>query len=345
MNKNTPSGYGHEHVDEQVPWTIQNSYSANFQWDEEAEKVKIGSTSYSVPEAPMFKEFDPWKHMELTDPASSNPSIIIFGPRGSGKTHIMKHLIYTMQKKKHFDKAYLFSNTAQLQHGVYDFIPKNNQHIGFKEDIIAKLIDEQRQDVMTKKANKKEKNIKRILVVLDDVIDDNKTRHSRILNQLYTQGRHLYIVPIMLSQQIGENGIAPTIRVNSDLVIGFNAGAQYDRELMSERYLSLIHKKAGEQVYNNLTNERYSCIAIYNKGICSARAYQDYVYRYKAPQEVPSFSIGSQLETEKETRKLVKFGVLSKGSTGPILPVAEQEGGSLDVMMHRPQFSGVFPTN
>jgi hypothetical protein len=39
---------------------------------------------------------------------------------------------------------------------------------------------------MTKKANKKEKNIKRILVVLDDVIDDNKTRHSRILNQLYT---------------------------------------------------------------------------------------------------------------------------------------------------------------
>lgn len=330
------SGYSGDY--ENVPReeeSARNSYLGSMSI-KDGTGIKIGGSLYSLPNAEDFEDFDPWKHMDLKSKSFSNPAIAIYGARGTGKTKIMKHLIHTLQSKKHFDKGFLFSNTAHLQPGTYDFIPKTNQHVGFKEDVIAKIIAEQMQDVQTKKKNKQEKAIKRILLIFDDVINDHRIRHSPILNQLYTQGRHMYLCPCILTQEIGgAGGIPPTIRNNCDLVIGFNAGNQYDRDLMTERYLSLIHKKVGEHVYKDITSEIYRAIAIHFRAHGNSRKYQDYVYKYKAPEKDSVFTIGERLEDA--TKSTVKtFGGPGKFGAGlPTIKVALDEGGPRVV----PQFS------
>lgn len=268
----------------------------------------VSPKDQEVPETRHFAKFDVHKHLDIKSEGQTNPSILIYGARGTGKTHILKHLLTEFQKKKHFDKGYLFSNTAALQPKVYDFLPPENIHKGFRQDIIERIWAEQEKDAMTKKKNNQEKKIKRIVMIFDDIISTKEIANSPVLDKLYTEGRHIWICPIILSQVVGTlNGPKSLIRTNADLVIAFYAGNQYDRDLMTERYLSIRHKKIGEQVFRKLTEDKYNSIVIVNKHQSYSKDYPDYVYQLRAPEKIPSFMIGNKLEAE-ETSKLTAYG-------------------------------------
>lgn len=56
-------------------------------------------------------------------------AMLICAPRRSGKTHLLKYMLYAI--KDQFEYAYLFSATANLQDDNYDFIPKSNRYDSF----------------------------------------------------------------------------------------------------------------------------------------------------------------------------------------------------------------------
>lgn len=305
-----------------------------------------------------FQNFDPWKHMRLTEDGYMTPSVLIYGPRGSGKTQIMKHYLSTLHlkgKKNHYDEGYLFSNTAKLQPQTYDFLPSQNIYNGFNEKVIEDIFNKQLIDVSQKKKllmekikNEKEQQgfkgrsypdnssakptgkgteektekgkahkpvFKKIVIILDDVISDPKVRSSTILKRLFTEGRHIMISPIALSQEIGGlDSFRPVLRTNTDLILSFAAGNEKDREMISSRYLSKINKKIGSQVLQNITDEMYSSCAIFYNNYANSHSYQDYVYKYRAPHTIPPFFIGRKLDAKEPDVKtggkgLIQFNV------------------------------------
>lgn len=222
---------------------------------------------------------------------------IIYGRRGTGKTTLLKDFIY--HNRKMWDKAYLFSQTAKMQPENYYWVPEHRIYDQYDDSALMSIIADQKKDVESKKKNDQDDAIENILIVFDDIISEEKIRHSAAFNMLFTLGRHYYITPIVLTQSVGgANGIPKVVRDNVDVVVGFFAHNQYDRELLVERYLSILHKKIGDEIYRNITSQPYTAIVAV-VGEPNIRTYEDYVYSYRAPVKTPKFMIGKAISLSK----------------------------------------------
>lgn len=257
----------------------------------------VTNTNDTKSDTSTFKEFDLWKDTYIKDQKYSSPSMIINGSRGSGKNFFLNWLIAEFGHN-YFETAYLFSKTAKLQdRKAYDFIPMSQRFDNFNEEKLREIITTQMNYVETARGmtlNGEIKKPKHILIILDDIITDPKVRTSTALKDLYMTGRHLFICPVTLCHSLpGREGLGPLVRQNADFVICFSPAAQYDRELIASRWLSMISIKEGREICKQLTTTRYQAMVIVASKQCDSRVYQDYVY-YKIAKEAKKIVLNNK---------------------------------------------------
>jgi hypothetical protein len=74
---------------------------------------------------------------------------------------------------------------------------------------------------------KKKIKVQNVLLILDDVIGSLPPR-NKVLEELYTQGRH-YKISLILNIQIAKNELDPTIRSNLDyFIMGYNGKRTFE---------------------------------------------------------------------------------------------------------------------
>ena len=208
-----------------------------------------------------IKEWDPSTVVE-------HYAAIFLAKRRSGKSELLKNMLYIHNKQKRFDVAYLFSGTSDYQESIYDYIPKSNRHNFYDEGFIDNLVKNQKQlakDILEEKNPRLKKKLQNILIILDDCIDDSNIRNSSVLDSLFTLGRHLHISVIVLSQSISSKcGIKKVQMDNSDLIVTFLVFGDYDRKIITDKYMSLFDdKKYARSLLNSITLEKqYQCIVL-----------------------------------------------------------------------------------
>lgn len=236
-----------------------------------------------------------WNPKDLVDYAT----VIIYAKRRSGKSVSVQDIIY--HNRKRFDDIYLFSNTIELQSDdVYSFVPKENKYNDLKPDVVAKLMEEQKQHVIKYHKDKKHK-VPHLCIVLDDILSSKnfQNQSNNIIKSLFTDGRHYHITLFVLTQSFsGREGVPPVYRKNADHLMAFFLHNQDDRDGMAKQYLSVENHKAGMELLQKITEEPYQMIVIDNHK-AGAREYKDYVSKYKASEKVPKFMI----ESKKRPRK------------------------------------------
>jgi hypothetical protein len=259
--------------------------STRNQLDVLPKEVKIYGQTVGIPKVSEFQNFDPKFMKEFRD-----MTCIFFGARRTGKTTALRHFLSI--NKSLWDRVYVFSMSADLQKDTFDFAEKDDQFTDFDPEVIGKIIDDQKADVMQKLANKQDHLIKHILIVLDDMISDYRIRTSPVFDSIFSMGRHLRISSIVLTQEIGgKSGVNRICRNNIDLGVCFYPPNENDRELIIEQYLSTQNYKIGEVVLSQITAEPYTAIAFMPRK--NMRDLRDFCYVYKAPQSVPKFRIGN----------------------------------------------------
>ena len=130
----------------------------------------------------------------------ANSTYTLLSCRKSGKSFMIRNLIYLLLKQKKIDLIYLFSYTADVDQ-AYEFLDKS--YI-FDPSIMDKTID---LIFQMQKAHPTRK----VCIICDD-FDLEKSHDS--LNSLYTRGRH-YNITTILSAQITTKGISSSIRNNT----------------------------------------------------------------------------------------------------------------------------------
>lgn len=243
---------------------------------------------------PQIKQFD--IVAELGDKIR-NFSAAIFAKRRMGKTHLAKYLLY--QTRKWFKEIHLFSKTAYLQPGEYDFVPKSNIYNGFVPEKITEIWTRQEAYILSEltKGRKKE-DLDIIMILFDDVITDGNIRHCPAFNDLFVCGRHTRIATIVLSQEFGgREGLPKCARANLDLMISFFPNGEYDRDLLVQQYLSTHpdprkSSKLGHALLRSLCDEEYQAIIVAN--FKTTLDIPSYVFRLKAPAKIPKFVIGEK---------------------------------------------------
>lgn len=114
------------------------------------------------------------------------PSLItINGQQGSGKSQIIRYIMYTYQRV--LDIGVVFTNTY-FTDDSYDFVPKRRVHPLYDEKVLEKLMDIQ----MTRKGY--------AYVIFDDCLHGERQWSSKVLSRLVTQIRHYRILMIITTQ-------------------------------------------------------------------------------------------------------------------------------------------------
>lgn len=220
-------------------------------------------------------EFDP---TELPP----SPSLGLCACRRSGKTVLVQPIIEAI--KDRFEEIYFFSTTAKLLHNDYQFIPTENKYDHVNIDKIEQIIKRQEDIIEFNQTVPKSAQIKnRVCLLFDDCIQDNNSR-SKVVDGLYTRGRHIQCAVFFLSQMYKNSdsgGFKKTARLNCDVLMSFVQSNENDRKCFVDENLSIIDKKQGMEIFKKITSNEYCAIVINLHKMPTARSYSDYVQYIK----------------------------------------------------------------
>jgi len=202
-------------------------------------------------------------------------SSIVVSKRNSGKSFLVRDIVYQLSVQQRIHQVIVMSNTSGLSlNKDYDFLDKRFLTT-FAQEKIEKLLKIQAKAV---KAGK----IREVLLVLDDVIGGDgskKAEGSRLIRSLYANGRHYHISIILLSQ-IANRLLEPPIRENSDYIF-FSRLGQRGLEVLWESLPSTIGKREFLQ-FSSTHNKDYTFVLFDNMTQSNEPA--DFLFLVKAEE-------------------------------------------------------------
>ena len=214
--------------------------------------------------------------------------VFISGSSNSGKSWLIKHLIYERAKEDSLRWVFIFSSTIFT--GAYDYIPRCWSSETFEEEILEKLLNMQKRALdknrSLKEKGEKEKNISAIIVFDDSIGLGKMSFEIPIMKRLITTYRHLKLSVIISNQYIK---CCPTVlRQNISHCLMFpsefrvNIEAIY--EMIGTNYFSKYEQFAA--YFQKCVAKRYHCM-LYMKN--DDRSFSKRFYVYVAPKSIPDF--------------------------------------------------------
>ena len=211
-----------------------------------------------------------------------NCVIYIYGRRGSGKSNLAIHLLSFL---KDIPVGMCISGTELVDKAYSYFIPPMFIFTEYEKSLIEKFID--RQKNITEKCQNikqyKEYNPK-AFILLDDILQDAKEfRNDKNLTSLYTNGRHMNVTIIFLSQY--SKAITPVMRTNSDYIFLLKENMIANKRILFETFGGMFpNLEVFTRVLEQCT-EKHGCMVIDNT--TDSTQIQDQVFYYKGKLHLP----------------------------------------------------------
>jgi hypothetical protein len=220
----------------------------------------------------------PYKHLEYECKQSKYGDVVpklplrgmIVAPSFSGKSILIQNLILDVYRGS-FERIFIFSPTVHLDtvwRPVKEYItktisPNEKEQIDFEDydptDLEA-IIEKQKKVIQYLK-DQGQKNLFSILIVLDDLSENQEfLRGNRVLQALYTKGRHLSISTLISVQNY--KSVNPVIRKNLTFLIVFKLRNYSDLDAILEEFSNITDKKTLKQIYELATAEKHSFLYI-----------------------------------------------------------------------------------
>lgn len=237
-----------------------------------------------------MKMFNPKKMKEYF-------SALIMGCRRSGKTYILNYILSQIWNEHKFDSIYLFSPTAKVQLDHWQFVKPEFKIEDLSDETILKLYNERLSiNERYQKHPEDFENKPNCLIIFDDMLADSKGKsifYSQAVNKLFFAGRHALISVVVLSQHF--KAVGTILRNNVDYFLYYRTMKQDDRLSVCGEYLCFDddkeNKKKGLQLMSDITATPYQCMVIDKVGGQYATAFNEYVYKFLAPEKYSTDNI------------------------------------------------------
>ena len=182
----------------------------------------------------------------------------VFGNRRTGKTVFVENMMTKL--KDRFDETFLFNSLFLNEE--YKFIPEQNRYVDIDLVKIESIMENQKKLIKDKIKNN-------VCIIIDNIVSSKK------IKELCLHSRHLGISLICISQ-IYRN-LSKVIRRNCDVLISFYVYDGYHKSPFVEENLSIIDRKMGMRLFNQLTSGRCFAIVAELYNVVRAKSYIDYV--------------------------------------------------------------------
>lgn len=208
-----------------------------------------------------------------------NPSILMIGKRGNGKSYVTRALL------NHFCKipvGIVIAPTDKMSCFYGNFFSDTFIHYKYTSEIIENLLS--RQEKMIEKEKQKILKGKKIdskaFIVMDDCLSSKGTwMKDGPIQELLFNGRHFKIMYILTLQYA--LGISPELRSNFDYIFLLGEDFVSNIKRLFDHYAGMFPSfNSFKEVFTQVT-ANFGCMVICNRG---ARAtFMEKVFWYKAP--------------------------------------------------------------
>lgn len=206
-------------------------------------------------------------------------TIVVIGKRGSGKSLLIKHLLYS--KKHIIPVGLVISGTERVNRFYEQIFPDVFIHDEYTPQLLATFV-------------KRQEHAKKYLpnpwlaLVLDDCMDDTKLFKEKTFRGLFKNGRHWDVFAIFANQYVLDFG--PDLRTNIDGVFIFRETNLANRKKIYENFASIVPTFEIFCKLMDTFTENYQCIYIDNQS--NSSNWTDCVFYFKADPDLPSFTFG-----------------------------------------------------
>ena len=240
----------------------------------------------------MNLELKKYKKKKITfDPnSSSGPVIVLIGRRDTGKSFLVRDLLYYHQD---IPIGTVISGT-EAGNGFYGgMVPKLFIHDEYNTAILENIMKRQK---MVIKQIKKEKeaygrtNIDpRAFVILDDCLYDNSWAREKLMRMMFMNGRHWKLMLVITMQY--PLGVPPNLRTNIDFTFILREPYIANRKRIFENYAGMFPTfESFCQVMDQCT-ENYECLVVSNN--VKSNRLEDQIFWYKASSH-GNFKLGAK---------------------------------------------------
>lgn len=221
-------------------------------------------------------------NIKVFDPCemASNATVLMVGRRGTGKTTLMRDIMYHNRHKFKFGVA--MSPTDDTTNALGAFIPRSCIFDEFNEGVVKKIMEHQ------KWAGKgpKEK-FHNFFGITDDCAYDRKSYSNKTVREVYMNGRHRKFFYINSMQYVMD--MPCHIRGQIDYVFAGRDGNLSQREKLWRNFFGIFPDyKSFSKVFDECTNN-YG-VMVYDATKRSTKI-EDVVSWYVASTDLPAFRL------------------------------------------------------
>ena len=193
--------------------------------------------------------------------------ILVCGRSGSGKTNAVVNMLENdLLLKGYFNEVYMMTDTNPDQTLIKDLrLKKENIISDFTEEDVKKILNENEKIIEQKGFNKS----KRILLIFDDILSNQKFLKSKTATKLASANRHYNVSYIFCTQYFKK--VPPVIRTNARYYILFPSSMSETEKLSEELCPAKMSKKQFIKYYQHATKDRYSFMSINTESDCPLR--------------------------------------------------------------------------
>jgi hypothetical protein len=207
---------------------------------------------------------------------------LVVGKRGSGKSSLLKDLLYCMRDK--FDFTMAMCPTMESANMLKGCMPECCVYSRFSPAKIDLLVQTAREFA----AKEKERHF---LLVLDDVFYDKSICRSQSFRFLFFNGRHIRVTVILLLQYLVD--LPPDLRSNVDYVFSMRETVLSNKLKLYKMFFGVFGSFEDFSAVFDRCTQNYECICLDNTlqstGVC------DCILWYKARLDLPDFHLGSKV--------------------------------------------------
>jgi hypothetical protein len=221
---------------------------------------------------------------------NKGPVIVLIGRRDTGKTFLVKDLLYFHQD---IPIGTVISGT-EAGNGFYgNLVPKLFIHEEYNTILIENVL--RRQKAVMKQCNQEMATYKkcsidpRTFVILDDCLYDNTWARDKLMRALFMNGRHWKVMLIITMQY--PLGIPPNLRTNIDFVFILRENYLANRKKIWENFASMFPTLESFCSVMDQTTENYGALVLNNNA--KSNKITDQIFWYKA-EDRPDYKLGSK---------------------------------------------------
>lgn len=206
-----------------------------------------------------------------------NRIIFILGKRHTGKSVLLKDLLYHMPKP---DFVLAMAPTEDTLKMFREFLPEICIYDHFSQEALDRVVSVQRELVNRGKR-------RTVLIILDDCMYQKNVLKSTSMRSIFFNGRHDNIALICAAQYMMD--VDPSFRTNIDYIFTMRESILTNRQKLHKYFFGMFDRfDSFDRVMTKCT-EDYRCLVL--DGTVPSNSVTQSVLWYKASRDVPSFRL------------------------------------------------------